>query len=91
MSMPKNKSAARLTRQTLQELKDKGFRFVLVRSYTLDRRVDYIQMNHFALKPVRELPRDPGEMGIFAPIDSDILVDWADGGGGIQAFIDPDV
>jgi hypothetical protein len=89
--MPKNKSAARLTRQTLQELKDKGFLFVLVRSYTLDRRVDYIQMNHFALKPVRELPSDPGEMGIYAPIDSEILLDWAEGGRGIQAFIDPDV
>lgn len=76
--MTKSKSATRLTSQTLQDLKRKGFRFVLVKGYTLDKRLDYIQMNHFTLVPVMELPAEPGAKEIYEPIDSDILQEWAD-------------
>jgi hypothetical protein len=68
----KEQPAARLTLQTLDQLKERGFRYVLVESYTLDRRLDYIEMNHFLLKPVKALPDAPGELGIFEPIDSPI-------------------
>ena len=86
--MPKEPSSIRLTRQTLQKLKEGGYRYVLVESYTLDRRSDHIEINHFLLKPVRELPRT-GEQGIFEPIDSHVLREWADHpDSGIKAFID---
>ena len=75
--MAKSRSAVRLTDQTLQELKDKGFRYVLVIGYIPDQRRSYIQLNHFTLVPVIELPLEPGEKEIYAPIDSDILLDWA--------------
>jgi hypothetical protein len=86
--MPKERSSIRLTLQTLEKLKERGYRYVLVESYTLDRRSDFIEMNHFLLKPVKELPR-PGEWGIFEPIDSHILREWADQpDNGVKAFIE---
>lgn len=86
--MSKERSAVRLTRHTLEKLKERGYRYVLVESYTLDRRSDYIEMNHFLLKPVKELPGEPGQMGIFEAIDSHILCEWAEHpDNGIKAFV----
>jgi hypothetical protein len=72
-----SRSAIRLTKQSLQHLKDSGFRFVLIKGYTTDRRVDYIEVNYFTLVPVKDFPEDPNKMGIYEPIDSDILIRWA--------------
>ncbi len=83
----KNRPSVPLTRESLQELKDKGFLFVLVKGYSLERRVDYIHLTHFMLTPVRELPEDPGDKEIFAPIDSDVLWEWA-GAEEVVAFIE---
>jgi hypothetical protein len=70
-------SANRLTKQSLQELKDSGFRFVLIKGYTTDRRIDYIDLNYVALIPVKALPTDPNKKEIYEPIDSTILIEWA--------------
>ena len=78
-----------MTKKSLQELKELGFRYVLVKGYTPDRRFDYIELNHFTLVPVKELPEDPGQKEIFAPIDSEILDEWASQPEmGIMAFIE---
>jgi hypothetical protein len=75
--MAKTKPSIRLTVRSLQQVKDKGFQYVLIKSYAPDRRHDYIQLNHLILVPVVELPRESGEKEIFAPIDSEIILDWA--------------
>jgi hypothetical protein len=75
--MEVSRSAIRLTKQSLQQLKDSGFRFVLIKGYTTDRRVDYIEVNYFTLIPVKDLPEDPSKMEIFESIDSEILMQWA--------------
>lgn len=76
--MVRSASVFPLSRQSLQQLKDKGFRFVLVRSYATDRRVDYIEIHYFTLIPVMQLSDDPNQKEIYEPIDSEILLDWAD-------------
>jgi hypothetical protein len=87
--MQKPKNASRLTKQSLRELKELGFRYVLVKGYTPDRRFDYIELNYFTLVPVKDLPDDPGQKEIFAPIDSEILDDWASQPEkGVKAFIE---
>ena len=87
--MAKSKSAVRLTDQTLKELKDKGFQYVLIKGYAPDRRNAYIELNHVILLPVMELPVEPGEQEIFAPIDSEILLDWANSSDdGFEAYIE---
>ena len=76
MAHKKSSNRLRLTDRTLQELKDKGFQFVLIKSYAPDRCLDHIQLNHFILVPVMQLPTEPGEKEIYAPIDSEVLLDW---------------
>ena len=73
MAQSKSSIRRKLTDQSLQELKDKGFQYVLVKTYTPDRHLDHIQLNHFILVPVMQLPTDPG---IYAPIDSEVLLEW---------------
>ena len=75
--MDNSGSDIRLTQQSLQHLKDSGFRFVLIKGYTTDRRQDYIELKYFTLIPVRDLPEDPNKKEIYEPIDSNILADWA--------------
>jgi hypothetical protein len=92
LDMQKPTAATRLTTQNLRALRELGFRYVIVNGYTPDRVFDYIALNRFILVPVRELPGEPGQNGIFAPIDSDILDDWANQpDNGIKAFIEGDV
>ena len=75
--MESSRSAITLTKQSLQQLKDSGFRFVLIKGYTTDRRIDYIEVNYFTLVPVKDLPEDPNKKEIYESIDSDILMQWA--------------
>jgi hypothetical protein len=70
-------TAFRLTLTRLQKLKEQGFRFVLVKGYSLNRRSDYIELNHWMLEPVVQLPEDPARKEIYEPIDSEILLEWA--------------
>jgi hypothetical protein len=75
--MENSRSAITLTIQSLQQLKDSGFRFVLIKGYTTDRRVDYIEVNYFTLVPVKDLSEDPNKKEIYESIDSEILMQWA--------------
>ncbi|WP_431210083.1 hypothetical protein ACQ86N_28980 [Puia sp. P3] len=75
--MAKSKSPVRLTPQILHDLKRNGYQYVLIKGYTPDRRSDYIQLTNFTLVPVRQLPEGPGEKEIYAPIDSEIIEEWA--------------
>ena len=87
--MQRKKSPDRLTLKILEVLKEHGYQYVLVTSYTIARATDYMEMNDFLLTPVRELPVKRGEMEIFEPIDSDILRDWADyPDSGVKAFVE---
>jgi hypothetical protein len=75
--MENSRSAITLTKQSLQQLKDSGFRFVLIKGYTTDRRIDYIEVNYFTLVPVKDLPEDQNKKEIYESIDSEILMQWA--------------
>lgn len=87
--MAGNQGGIRLTEKTLQQLKDRGFQYVLIKGYSLAKKIDYIELNSFTLTPVRELPEDPAEKEIFAPLDSEILLQWAtDHAYGVEAYIE---
>lgn len=88
MAQSKSSKRRRLTDQTLQELKDKGFQYVLVKAYTPDRHLDHIELNHFVLVPVKQLPTEPG---IYEPIDSEVLLEWVNSiDTGFEAYIEID-
>ena len=73
----KFESTVRLTLEQLQKLKDRGFRYVLVKGFTTDGRLDYMEPRFLLLVPIKELSDDPAEKEIYEPIDSKILIDWA--------------
>ena len=86
-----SKPGIKLTKQNLQELKEKGYLYVLVKGYTTDRRIDYIEPNHIILIPVKGLSSDPTKKGIYEPIDSPILSQWAQFPDvGVQVLIEAD-
>jgi len=66
-----------LTPSVLQNLKNKGFRYVQVTGFSSDRKPDYMEPRYFMLVPVKDLPGNQQEQGIYEPIDSKILMDWA--------------
>jgi hypothetical protein len=87
--MRKPDTASTLTKERLRRLKEHGYLYILIKSYTPDRKTDFIELDHFNLVPVKELPEAQGEKGIFAPIDSEILEAWAEQSeGGIKAYIE---
>jgi hypothetical protein len=65
------------TLQALDILKARGFRYVRVNAFTRDKRLDYMEPHYFVLVPVKDLQDDPDKKGIYEPIDSQVLTDWA--------------
>jgi len=67
----------RLTPASLESLRKKGFRYVQVQGFSPDKHLDYMEPRYFVLVPMKNLPVDPDQKGIYEPIDSRILADWA--------------
>jgi hypothetical protein len=66
-----------LTLTKLEKLKNKGFRYVMVKGFTSDKRLDYVDPRYIVLVPMKDLPGEQGEKEIYEPIDSKLLRDWA--------------
>jgi hypothetical protein len=66
-----------LTPATLEELKKKGFKFVIVNAFAHDKRPDYMEPHYFVLEPVMQLSDDVNKKGIYEPIESPLLLEWA--------------
>ena len=81
-------STVRLTLDQLQKLKDKGFRYVQVKGFTSDRRLDYMEPRFLLLIPIKDLSNDPAQKEIYEPINSKILEEWANSANeGIEILI----
>jgi hypothetical protein len=66
-----------LNRKSLEKLELQGFKFVLVKGLTPDHHYEHVEPHCLLLVPVRELPADPAEKDVYAPIRSEILLQWA--------------
>ena len=67
----------RLTPQYLQELKDSGFKYVQIKSYSCDHREDYMAPHYFILIPIKDFLNDSLNNEIYEPINSRIIKDWS--------------
>jgi len=65
------------TMAALETLKKKGFKYVQVKGYTADKRLDYMEPRYLVLVPMMTLPVDPGKIEIYESINSQLLQDWA--------------
>jgi hypothetical protein len=61
----------------LEALKDKGYRYVQIKGFTADKKLDYMEPRYWVLIPMKELPAGKGEIEIYEPINSQTLVEWA--------------
>jgi hypothetical protein len=66
-----------LTLHALAELRHHGFLYVRVDAFTQNMRPDYMEPHYFVLTPIKNLPDDVNKKGIYEPIDSPMLTDWA--------------
>jgi hypothetical protein len=75
--MLSHSSPVRLTLETLQEVQDRGYKYVLIKDYDVDIHLGYLALKSFTLVPVRELPTAQEFKEIFEPVESEILLSWA--------------
>lgn len=73
----KLKSVCAFTPEYLQKLKDSGFKYVLIKTYTWDRRQDYLSPHYMILTPIRDFSNNPDNQGIYESVDSGILKEWS--------------
>ena len=69
--------ALQLDLKMLAKLERKGYKYVQITGLTMDKHYDYIEPHFILLKPIKELPSDPAQKGIYEPINSKILQQWA--------------
>jgi hypothetical protein len=76
-SKEKSCKVVELTLQTLEELFNKGFRYVRVNAFSHDNRPDYMDPHYFVLEPIIDIPEDMDKKGIYEPVNSKLLIEWA--------------
>jgi hypothetical protein len=70
-------AAVPLTLHTLKELKSQGFQYVQVNGFSHGKCLDYMEPSYFLLSPLKQLSEGREQKGIYEPIDSQILKEWA--------------
>jgi hypothetical protein len=63
--------------KTLQQIDDRGFKYVQVKGFTTDRHYDYVEPQFLVLFPMKELPTDQDLKDIYEPVKSELLRQWA--------------
>ena len=63
--------------RALNELKELGYKFVQVKGLTIDRHYEYIEPHFLVLIPFKKLSSGILEKGIYEPLESDLLFQWA--------------
>jgi hypothetical protein len=61
----------------LNKLKELGYKFVQVKGLTIDRHYEYIEPHFLILIPFKKLSSGNLERGIYEPLESELLFQWA--------------
>jgi hypothetical protein len=70
--------AVQLDAAVLHDIEKRGYKYVLVKGLTIDKRYDYLAPRFLLLIPLKELPEDPRDKDIYEPIPSPLLEQWAE-------------
>ena len=79
------------SKKILSELRKQGYKYLQIKGYTHDNRIDHIQPHYFILIPFKEFPQDQRDIEIYESINSDILASWADSETGTRVMITYDI
>jgi hypothetical protein len=82
--------AVPFTRMMLEQLKKQEYKYFQIKGYTHNNRIDHIQPYYIILIPFKEFPKNPSEIEIYEPINSDILLSWADDEIGARVMVSYD-
>lgn len=63
--------------EVLLKLKQMGYNYVRIQGLTVDRHYEYIEPHFLVLVPFKNLSSDRSEMGIYEPVESQLLFQWA--------------
>jgi len=73
----KFKHIVELTLQSLEDIRNREFRYVRVNAFSHDNRPDYMEPHYFVLEPIVDIPDDVNKKGIYEPVNSKLLTEWA--------------
>lgn len=61
----------------LNSLQTKGYNFVQIKGFSVDKHYEYIEPSCLVLVPLKELPVEQFRKDIYEPIKSKLLYKWA--------------
>jgi hypothetical protein len=65
-----------LTTEALDNLQQKGYKYLQVQGYTLDHHPEYVEPHYLMLIPIKDLSIKREQMDIYEEIDSSLIKEW---------------
>lgn len=69
-----------LTFEALDNLQQKGYKYLQVQGYTLDHHPEYVEPHYLMLVPIKALSVKREQMDIYEEIDSNLIKEWIKAG-----------
>lgn len=69
-----------LTFEALDNLQQKGYKYLQVQGYTLDHHPEYVEPHYLMLVPIKDLSVKREQMDIYEDIDSNLIKEWVKAG-----------
>jgi hypothetical protein len=69
-----------LTSEALDNLQQKGYKYLQVQGYTLDHHPEYVEPHYLMLVPIKSLSVKREQMDIYEDIDSNLIKEWIKAG-----------
>jgi hypothetical protein len=69
-----------LTFEALNNLQQKGYKYLQVQGYTLDHHPEYVEPHYLMLVPIKDLSVKREQMDIYEEIDSNLIKEWVKAG-----------
>jgi hypothetical protein len=64
----------------LDNLQQKGYKYLQVQGYTLDHHPEYVEPHYLMLVPIKSLSVKREQMDIYEDIDSNLIKEWIKAG-----------
>ncbi|MEP7254478.1 MAG: hypothetical protein ABI666_01815 [Ferruginibacter sp.] len=66
-----------LTIKALDDLKEKGYKYLQVQGFTMDHHPEYIEPYYLMLVPVKSLTANKAAMDVYEEISGETIINWA--------------
>lgn len=66
-----------LTVEALNDLKEKGYKYLQIQGFTQDHHPEYIEPHYLMLVPKKSLASSKNEMDIYEDISGETIINWA--------------